>query len=51
MEQAVSIRHWDFGTSELGILYQRAGFMHKATEAWERAHSPDDATRAGIKNI
>ena len=52
MEQAVSIRHWDFSAlRNLAILYQRAGFMHKATEAWERAlaHSPDDATRAGIK--
>jgi len=52
MEYAVSIRYWDFSAlRNLAILYQRAGFVHKATEAWERAlaHSPDEPTRAGIK--
>lgn len=35
----------------LAVLYERAGFRHKALEAWERACfcAPDDPTRAQIK--
>jgi DNA-binding response OmpR family regulator len=35
----------------LAVLYQQAGFKRKSIEMWERAisHSPDDATRAQIK--
>ena len=35
----------------LAILYQKAGFRHKASETWERALglAPDDETRQSIK--
>ncbi len=35
----------------LAILYQRAGFKHKAIEMWERSlgAAPDEDTRKGIK--
>jgi Tfp pilus assembly protein PilF len=35
----------------LAVLYQRAGFKHKAIEMWERAlaSAPDEDTRKGIK--
>ncbi len=36
----------------LAVLYQRAGFKHKAIEMWERAlgAAPDEDTRRGIKD-
>jgi tetratricopeptide (TPR) repeat protein len=52
LETAVSLNGSHFSaTKNLAILYQKAGFRHKAVEMWERAHSlaPDEATRASIK--
>ncbi len=52
LETAVGLKPKQFGAlKNLAILYQRAGFRHKAVEMWERAlgHAPDDATRVGIK--
>ncbi|HVJ19383.1 MAG TPA: response regulator [Polyangiaceae bacterium] len=52
LETAVSLNGSHFAaTKNLAILYQKAGFRHKAVEMWERAHSlaPDDATRLSIK--
>lgn len=53
LETAVDLQPNQFGAlKNLAILYQRAGFRHKAIELWERAlgNAPDDATRAGIKD-
>jgi DNA-binding response OmpR family regulator len=52
LETAVSLNGSHFAaTKNLAILYQKAGFRHKAVEMWERAHAlaPDDATRLSIK--
>ncbi len=52
LETAVDLNRHDFSAlRNLAILYQKAGFRHKAIEAWERALviSPDEETRAGIK--
>ncbi|NOY92946.1 MAG: response regulator [Deltaproteobacteria bacterium] len=52
LETAVDLspRHFS-ALKNLAVLYQRAGFKHKATEVWERAlgAAPDQATRQGIK--
>ncbi len=52
LETAVDLQPKQFGAlKNLAILYQRAGFRHKAIEMWERAlgNAPDDETRVGIK--
>ncbi len=52
LETAVDLQPKHFaGLKNLAILYQRAGFKHKAIEMWERAlgNAPDEETRAGIK--
>jgi len=52
LETAVSINGSHFAAAKnLAILYQKAGFRHKAVEMWERAHAlaADDATRLSIK--
>jgi DNA-binding response OmpR family regulator len=53
LETAVDLapRHFS-ALKNLAVLYQRAGFKHKATELWERAlgAAPDDATRQGVKD-
>ena len=53
LETAVDLspRHFS-ALKNLAVLYQRAGFKHKATELWERAlgAAPDQATRQGIKD-
>jgi len=53
LETAVDLspRHFS-ALKNLAVLYQRAGFKHKATEMWERAlgAAPDQATRQGIKD-
>ena len=49
---ATSARQAFLMDAETGaVLYQKAGFKHKAIEMWERAigQSPDDATRGQIK--
>ncbi len=52
LETAVDLqpRHYS-ALRNLAVLYQRAGFRHKAIELWERALSaaPDEETRQGIK--
>ncbi len=52
LETAIDLspRHFP-ALKNLAILYQQAGFKHKAIEMWERAlaSSPDDETRRGIK--
>lgn len=44
-------RHFS-ALKNLAVLYQRAGFKHKAIEMWERAlgAAPDEETRRGIKD-
>lgn len=52
LEAAVDLQPRNFSAlKNLAVLYQRAGFKHKAVEMWERALStaPDDETRANIK--
>ena len=52
LETAVELQPRNFSAlKNLAILYQRAGFKHKAVEMWERSLSaaPDDGTRKGIK--
>lgn len=53
LETAVDLspRHFS-ALKNLAVLYQRAGFKHKAVEMWERAlgSAPDDETRRGIKD-
>lgn len=52
LETAVGLspRHFS-ALKNLAVVYQRAGFRHKAVEAWQRAmaNAPDDETRAHIK--
>ena len=53
LETAVDLQPRHFlALKNLAVLYQRAGFKHKAIEVWKRAlnHSPDDETRRGIKD-
>ncbi len=52
LETAVDLQPRNFSAlKNLAILYQRAGFKHKAVEMWERSlgAAPDDDTREGIK--
>lgn len=52
MEAAVDLSPKSFAAlKNLAVLYQRAGFKHKAIEIWERAlgSAQDDETRLGIK--
>jgi DNA-binding response OmpR family regulator len=52
LETAVDLHARNFSAlKNLAVLYQRAGFKHKAIEMWERAlgTAPDDETRQGIK--
>jgi tetratricopeptide (TPR) repeat protein len=52
MEAAVDLSPKNFAAlKNLAVLYQRAGFKHKAIEIWERAlgSAQDDETRLGIK--
>jgi len=52
LETAVELQPRNFSAlKNLAILYQRAGFKHKATEMWERSlgAAPDADTRKGIK--
>jgi len=52
LETAVDLQPRNFSAlKNLAVLYQRAGFKHKAIEMWERALSaaPDEETRVGIK--
>jgi DNA-binding response OmpR family regulator len=52
LEAAVDLapRHFS-ALKNLAVLYQKAGFRHKAVELWERAlrSATDDDTRQGIK--
>jgi CheY-like chemotaxis protein len=53
LETAVDLAPKNFPSlKNLAVLYQRAGFKHKAVEMWERALgcSPDDETKRGIKD-
>lgn len=53
LETAVDLQPRHFAAlKNLAVLYQRAGFKHKAVEMWERAlgSAPDDDTRRGIKD-
>ncbi len=53
LETAVDLQSRNFSAlKNLAVLYQRAGFKHKAVEMWERALSaaPDEETRQGIKD-
>jgi CheY-like chemotaxis protein len=53
LETAVGLspRHFS-ALKTLAVVYQRAGFRHKAVETWQRAmaNAPDDETRAHIKD-
>ena len=52
LETAVDLQSRNFSAiKNLAVLYQRAGFKHKAIEMWERSLSaaPDEETRQGIK--
>ncbi len=52
LETSVDLSPRNFSAlKNLAVLYQRAGFKHKATEMWERAlgSAPDEDTRRGIK--
>ncbi len=52
LEIAVDLQPKNFSAlKNLAVLYQQAGFRHKAIEMWERAlgASPDEETRRGIK--
>lgn len=53
LETAVGLspRHFS-ALKNLAVVYQRAGFRHKAVETWQRAmaNAPDDETRAHIKD-
>ncbi len=52
LETAVDLQPRNFSAlKNLAILYQRAGFKHKAIEMWERSlgAAPDEDTRKGIK--
>ncbi len=53
LETSVDLSPRNFSAlKNLAVLYQRAGFKHKAREMWERAlgAAPDDETRQGIKD-
>jgi CheY-like chemotaxis protein len=53
LETAVDLAPKNFpALKNLAVVYQRAGFKHKAVEMWERALgcSPDDETKRGIKD-
>ena len=53
LEKAVSINSRHFpAVKNLAVLYQKAGFRHKAAEMWERslALATDEATRRSIKD-
>ena len=53
LETSVDLSPRNFSAlKNLAVLYQRAGFKHKATEMWERAlgSAPDEETRRGIKD-
>jgi CheY-like chemotaxis protein len=53
LETAVGLspRHFS-ALKNLAVVYQRAGFRHKAVETWQRAmaNAPDDETRSHIKD-
>ena len=52
VEQSVALNDRFFPSlKNLAVLYERAGFRHKALEAWERAGlvAPDDTTRDQIR--
>jgi DNA-binding response OmpR family regulator len=52
LETALTINGKHFpALKNLAVLYQKAGFRHKAIETWERALrvAPDDETRQSIK--
>jgi CheY-like chemotaxis protein len=53
METAVDLAPRNFAAlKNLAVLYQRAGFKHRAIEIWERAlgSAPDEDTKRGIKD-
>jgi tetratricopeptide (TPR) repeat protein len=53
METAVDLAPRNFAAlKNLAVLYQRAGFKHRAIEIWERAlgNAPDEDTKRGIKD-
>ncbi|MGE0788866.1 MAG: response regulator [Sandaracinaceae bacterium] len=53
LETSVDLSPRNFSAlKNLAVLYQRAGFKHKAREMWERAlgSAPDEETRQGIKD-
>lgn len=53
LEKAISINSRHFpAVKNLAVLYQKAGFRHKAAEMWERslALASDEATRQSIKD-
>ena len=53
LETAIDLQPRNFSAlRNLAVLYQRAGFKHKAVEMWERAlgNAPDEETRRGIKD-
>lgn len=53
LETSVELSPRNFSAlKNLAVLYQRAGFKHKAIEMWERAlaSAPDEETRRGIKD-
>ncbi|MEM6960223.1 MAG: hypothetical protein AAF550_00610, partial [Myxococcota bacterium] len=53
LETASDLQPQNFSSvRNLAILYQRAGFKHKAVEMWERAlaNAPDEETKRGIKD-
>ncbi len=52
LEHAIELRPAHFGAlRNVAVLYEKAGFNHRAIEVWERAaaHAPDVETRARIK--
>jgi DNA-binding response OmpR family regulator len=53
LENAVRLcpRHFS-ALKNLAVVYQRAGFRHKAVETWDRAmvNAPDDDTRTSVKD-
>ncbi len=54
METAVNLAPRNFAAlKNLAVLYQRAGFKHRAIEIWERAigNAPDEETKGGIKEL
>ncbi len=53
LEIAIGLQPRHFSAlKNLAVVYQRAGFRHKALEAWQRAmtYAPDDDTRSTIKD-